>query len=273
MTSPHPALLQYVKTHLPRFRRELDELLAIPSVSTDPPARARCWRPPNGRRGRCARWAAAGLRAFPPLGARGLRGEHGGGKLRAHGADLRPLRRAAGGSAGAVAERPLSARGPRRQPVRARRLGHEGADPGRAQGRRGGCSSARRQAAGNIKFLFEGEEEIGSPTCRSSYATHRDLLACDLCLNPDRGMIAPDLPTITYGLRGLAYFELRLRGPDARPALRDVRRRGAQPGPGAVRADRRHARRLRAGHPARLLRRRAPAGPRRAPGARPPAHG
>jgi acetylornithine deacetylase/succinyl-diaminopimelate desuccinylase-like protein len=64
-----------------------------------------------------------------------------------------------------------------------------------------------------FKFLFEGEEEIGSTHLPEFIRTHRDLLACDLCLNPDAGMIAPDQPTITYGLRGLAYFELRLRGP------------------------------------------------------------
>ncbi|UCF97084.1 MAG: dipeptidase [Spirochaetaceae bacterium] len=63
------------------------------------------------------------------------------------------------------------------------------------------------------KFLFEGEEEVGSPNLYPFIQTHRELLACDLCLNPDTGMLGPELPTITYGLRGLAYFELRLRGP------------------------------------------------------------
>jgi acetylornithine deacetylase/succinyl-diaminopimelate desuccinylase-like protein len=42
---------------------------------------------------------------------------------------------------------------------------------------------------------------------------HKDFLACDFALNPDTGMVAPDLPTITYALRGLAYFELRVYGP------------------------------------------------------------
>jgi acetylornithine deacetylase/succinyl-diaminopimelate desuccinylase-like protein len=64
-----------------------------------------------------------------------------------------------------------------------------------------------------FKFLFEGEEEIGSPNLYEFIKTHRDILACDLCLNPDTGMLGPELPTITYALRGLAYFELRLRGP------------------------------------------------------------
>jgi acetylornithine deacetylase/succinyl-diaminopimelate desuccinylase-like protein len=42
---------------------------------------------------------------------------------------------------------------------------------------------------------------------------HKHLLACDVVLNPDAGMIAPDVPTIVYALRGLAYFELRVYGP------------------------------------------------------------
>ena len=43
---------------------------------------------------------------------------------------------------------------------------------------------------------------------------HIDLLACDFALNPDTGILDPDVPTITYALRGLAYFELRVFGPD-----------------------------------------------------------
>ncbi len=66
----------------------------------------------------------------------------------------------------------------------------------------------------NIKFLIEGEEEIGSPNLGEFIAQHSDLLSCDFALNPDTGMIAPDLPTITYALRGLAYFEVRIDGPD-----------------------------------------------------------
>lgn len=65
----------------------------------------------------------------------------------------------------------------------------------------------------NLKFLFEGEEEIGSPSLDTFIGEHKDMLSCDLVLNPDTGMLAPDLPTITYALRGLAYFELRVFGP------------------------------------------------------------
>lgn len=66
----------------------------------------------------------------------------------------------------------------------------------------------------NIKWLVEGEEEIGSEHLGDFIKQNKEMLACDYCLNPDAGMIAADKPTITTGLRGLAYFELRVFGPD-----------------------------------------------------------
>jgi acetylornithine deacetylase/succinyl-diaminopimelate desuccinylase-like protein len=65
----------------------------------------------------------------------------------------------------------------------------------------------------NLKWLIEGEEEIGSEHLGEFIKQHADMLKADICLNPDAGMIAADLPTITYGLRGLCYMELRVYGP------------------------------------------------------------
>jgi acetylornithine deacetylase/succinyl-diaminopimelate desuccinylase-like protein len=65
----------------------------------------------------------------------------------------------------------------------------------------------------NVKFMIEGEEEIGSPNLGTFMKDHLDLLACDFALNTDTGMLAPDVPTITYGLRGLSFFEIRVYGP------------------------------------------------------------
>jgi acetylornithine deacetylase/succinyl-diaminopimelate desuccinylase-like protein len=62
--------------------------------------------------------------------------------------------------------------------------------------------------------MIEGEEEIGSPSLDTFMEQHKKLLACDLALNPDSGILSPDIPTITYALRGLVYFELRVFGPD-----------------------------------------------------------
>ncbi len=66
----------------------------------------------------------------------------------------------------------------------------------------------------NLKFMIEGEEEIGSPSLAKWIAENADLLRADFCLNPDAGMLGKEYPTITYGLRGLVYFELRVFGPD-----------------------------------------------------------
>ncbi len=66
----------------------------------------------------------------------------------------------------------------------------------------------------NLKFLIEGEEEIGSPNLKTFLEDHIELLKSTVALNPDTGMIGIDIPTIVYGLRGLSYFELRVYGPD-----------------------------------------------------------
>jgi acetylornithine deacetylase/succinyl-diaminopimelate desuccinylase-like protein len=65
----------------------------------------------------------------------------------------------------------------------------------------------------NIKWLIEGEEEIGSEHLDAFIREHKELLACDFCLNADAGILAADEPSITAGLRGLAYYELRVHGP------------------------------------------------------------
>lgn len=65
----------------------------------------------------------------------------------------------------------------------------------------------------NIKYLVEGEEEIGSPNLKDFLKSHVDLLKCDIAFNPDSGMISPQDPTIVYSLRGLAYFEIKVYGP------------------------------------------------------------
>jgi acetylornithine deacetylase/succinyl-diaminopimelate desuccinylase-like protein len=65
----------------------------------------------------------------------------------------------------------------------------------------------------NIKFMIEGEEEIGSPSLDAFIKENKELLACDFALNADNAMLAPDLPTIPYSLRGLAYFEINVEGP------------------------------------------------------------
>lgn len=66
----------------------------------------------------------------------------------------------------------------------------------------------------NIKFIFEGEEEIGSPNLVPFIKEHKELLECDMVLISDTAMFAEDTPSITYGLRGLAYMEIEVQGPN-----------------------------------------------------------
>jgi acetylornithine deacetylase/succinyl-diaminopimelate desuccinylase-like protein len=66
----------------------------------------------------------------------------------------------------------------------------------------------------NVKIIIEGEEEIGSPNLEPFVAENRELLACDAVMISDTTMYDYEMPGITYGLRGLAYFELRVVGPD-----------------------------------------------------------
>ncbi len=66
----------------------------------------------------------------------------------------------------------------------------------------------------NVKFLIEGEEEIGSPNLEKFLKKNKKLLACDAVLISDTSLYAAGVPTINYGLRGLAYFEIELTGPN-----------------------------------------------------------
>lgn len=66
----------------------------------------------------------------------------------------------------------------------------------------------------NVKFILEGEEEIGSPNLVPFIKKHKDLLACDMVLISDTAMYGEDQPSITYGLRGLAYMEIHVTGPN-----------------------------------------------------------
>jgi acetylornithine deacetylase/succinyl-diaminopimelate desuccinylase-like protein len=65
----------------------------------------------------------------------------------------------------------------------------------------------------NVVFVVEGEEEIGSPHLAAFLKEHAARLACDAVLVSDTTMFAPGLPSITTGLRGLAYMEVRVQGP------------------------------------------------------------
>lgn len=66
----------------------------------------------------------------------------------------------------------------------------------------------------NVKFLFEGEEEIGSPSLEQFCMNHKELLNADIILVSDTSMLGAELPSLTTGLRGLAYWEIEVTGPN-----------------------------------------------------------
>jgi len=66
----------------------------------------------------------------------------------------------------------------------------------------------------NVKFLIEGEEEVGSQSLEPFLVEHRDLLSTDLVLISDTSMLSNDTPSITTGIRGMAYMEVTVKGPN-----------------------------------------------------------
>ena len=66
----------------------------------------------------------------------------------------------------------------------------------------------------NVKFMIEGEEEIGSRNLYDFCKQHAEMLKADVILVSDTGMIASDVPSITTGLRGLSYLDVEVTGPN-----------------------------------------------------------
>ena len=66
----------------------------------------------------------------------------------------------------------------------------------------------------NIKFMIEGEEEVGSDNLEEFVRNNKEKLDCDIILVSDTGMIDKNTPSITTGLRGLSYLEVELTGPN-----------------------------------------------------------
>ena len=82
----------------------------------------------------------------------------------------------------------------------------------------------------NIKFMLEGEEEVGSVNLDDFIRDHKAELGADVVVISDSPMFARGVPSICYGLRGLVYFQIDLRGSSTDLHSGIVRRRGRQPG-------------------------------------------
>ncbi|MGI6206707.1 MAG: dipeptidase [Anaerolineae bacterium] len=65
----------------------------------------------------------------------------------------------------------------------------------------------------NVKFLLEGQEEVGSPQLHTFIPAHRDLFACDFALNADSGQWSETEPALAMGVRGICLLEMTVHGP------------------------------------------------------------
>ncbi len=203
--------LDYARNNHQRFLEELKELIRIPSVSTDPQSAAEMEK--------AAAWVADQLRALgvsevaicPTARHPVVCGEYRCGlpaapTLLVYGHyDVQPAE-------------PLELwQSPPFEPtVRGEYLFGRGASDMKGQLLAGlkaiEAILRNNHLRVNLRFLIEGEEEIGSPSLKQFIEEYQHRLRADVALNLDSGIVAPDLPTITVSLRGLAYFELRLYG-------------------------------------------------------------
>ncbi|MDR0668377.1 MAG: dipeptidase [Prevotellaceae bacterium] len=205
-------ILAYIETHRLRFIDELFSLLRIPSISAEAAHKpdmlraAACWRD--------ALLAAGADRAalFPTAGNPIVYGE----KIidpqaptvlvYAH-YDVMPVD---------PLDRWLSP--PFEPTIRDGKIYARGADDDKGQGFMHAKAFEAMVATGtlpcNVKFMIEGEEEIGSASLLDWCRTQKDRLAADVILVSDTGMISPCCPSITAGLRGLACVEVEVEGPN-----------------------------------------------------------
>jgi acetylornithine deacetylase/succinyl-diaminopimelate desuccinylase-like protein len=221
MSTPQENAIQYATAHRPEFLARLVDLLAIPSISTDPEHHPDILRAAQWLTDELKRLGATDVEILPTEGKPIVWGElaaatPGAPTVLVYGHyDVQP-----------VDPLDLWESDPFLATERDRSLFARGASDMKGQivatlaaleSIRAASGARESDDRGgypvNVRFLLEGEEEIGSPSLESSIDRYREKFTADLCLNPDTGMISPDHPTITYSLRGLAYFEVRLRGP------------------------------------------------------------
>jgi acetylornithine deacetylase/succinyl-diaminopimelate desuccinylase-like protein len=213
MTDRRTAAIQYYQDNKARYLAELVEVSRIPSISTDPEAKTSMQEAAEWIAAKLSRLSMENVRIYPTSGhpvvyAEWLRAGPDAPTMLVYGHyDVQP-------------PEPLELweSGPFEPDVRGEYIYARGVTDMKGQVEAVLNAVEAVQSTGdlpvNIKFLIEGEEEIGSPNLKEFIADHREMLSCDFALNPDTGMLTIDVPTITYALRGMAYFELRVYGPD-----------------------------------------------------------
>jgi acetylornithine deacetylase/succinyl-diaminopimelate desuccinylase-like protein len=203
---------EYVRSQRQRYEEELFDFLRIPSVSTETRYRDDVRR--------CAEWVAdrtreAGVSSVELVDTPGhpiVYGEH-------HVSDDAPTVLVYGHyDVQPVDPEELWDSPPFEPTVRGHRVYARGATDNKGQvfmhlKALEACRETGGRLPVNVKLLIEGEEEIGSVNVEEFLVEQKDRLACDAVILSDTGMFAKGLPTITVGLRGMVYFEVRFRGP------------------------------------------------------------
>jgi acetylornithine deacetylase/succinyl-diaminopimelate desuccinylase-like protein len=213
MTDPRTSAIEYAHANRSRFLAELIEFASIPSISTSPEARPDIQRAAEWVADQLTALGTKNVKVFPTAGHPVVYGQmlDAGTKaptILVYGHyDVQP-----------VDPLDLWQTGPFTPDIRGDNIYARGITDmkGQVMASLKAIESVLHASKlpVNLKFMIEGEEEIGSPSLIPFMESHKQLLACDFALNPDTGILDPDVPTITYALRGLAYFELRVFGPD-----------------------------------------------------------
>jgi acetylornithine deacetylase/succinyl-diaminopimelate desuccinylase-like protein len=213
MSDARTNALQYAHEHRDQFLEELQEFLKIPSVSTDPVHQSDMIRAAEWLVSRLKSMGVQKAQLFPTQKHPIVYGEY----------------LVAGSSAPTVliyghydVQPPdpldLWKTGPFEPVIKGSELYARGSSDMKGQILATLKAFEAVQSAGkfpvNIKFLFEGEEEIGSPNLPGFLEKNKELLSSSVALNPDAGMISSETPTIVYALRGLDYFEIQVYGPE-----------------------------------------------------------
>lgn len=213
MTDPRTAALQYAEANRSRFLDELKDFASIPSISTKPAAKPDVQKTAEWVAGHLRRLGIEHVQVFPTAGHPIVYGD----LLKARSACPTVL---VYGHYDVQPPEPLELweSGAFEPTVRGEHIYARGVTDMKGQilAVVNAIESILRTGIFpvNLKFLIEGEEEIGSPHLVPFINEHIELLKSDLALNPDSGILSADQPSIVYGLRGMAAFELRVQGPD-----------------------------------------------------------
>ncbi len=208
MTNAH----DYAQTHAQRFEQQLFDLLRIPSISTDPQRvddvqRAAQWVADDLRRIGMQRVEVMPTAGHPVVYGEWLGAGDSAPTVLVYGHyDVQPAELEAGWTSDpfepVIRDGKIYARG-------------SSDDKGQALAQMKAAEAllADGGAPVNLKFLIEGEEEIGSPNLGAWVRDHRDLLKTDVCVISDTSILAIDQPSICYSVRGLTYMEVEVWGP------------------------------------------------------------